>query len=964
LLGSLLSAGLFILVLGLPDAARANFELQPGAEGFSVNISNPDGTPDTLAGTHPFSLGLAITVKKPGDEIRDLHLALPPGLILNPGAVPACSTGDFSTPRQSPFGVSVSGENCPDRSQVGVVAFRYTTGGYRTFGMFRLEAQSGADVELGLSPYGEPILANGRISQSDQGFESSFDIANLPENREIDKFEFTLWGNPWLVQHDKLRGNCLNTANPENPFPHPEGPDQQPFEEARLEPEPQPDPANPTPYAPGTCSIGDPHQFPPTAYLTLPTSCSEMSFALTATSRQSETDSRTVQVPLGGCENLEFTAQPKVSLSNPRAASASGLDLDLDVDQKGLLDNVTPAGRLIEGVTAPSPLRRVSIDLPGGVTINPAAAGGLGVCTTAQFEAETASPPAAGGCPEGSRIGSFTVEPPIDMDDDLEDGAIFLAAPVDNPSQGMIGLYLVARAQARGLLIKLSAALHLDPKTGALTAVIDGLPKLPFSELRFHLGQDLFATPAKCGTPSTTVDLTTWREPPEDRHASTTTPVAAPDGATCTPGGTPFTPTVAVSSPSSQAGAYSPFDLRLTRTDDEQEITSYSATLPPGLLGKLAGVPYCPDAAIVAAESQTGGSEREGPSCPAASQIGRISVDYGIGSVTSDASGSLYVAGPYQGSQVSVLAIAPAVLGAFDLGVIVVRSPIRVDPLTAQVSVSFPGDAGSIPQIIDGVPLHLRDIRASIDRPEFLLDPTSCNTSTLVSKLTGSTPEAGGADPEAVETVGTQYSTANCDSLGFHPRFALRLRNVSRHVGSPGLRVELQPDSGGTNLRSVQVTLPPTLFLKLARISAICTQAQFTAEECPLASAIGKVVAVTPLLAEPMSGNAYLRASSHLLPEVVLDLHGQGFRVELSGRVSAGTDGGLRVTFPELPDVPVSKYVLTIPSGKHGILENSASLCASPRRARVRFMGQSHQRFAVRPPVRAKCAGGKPVKTH
>jgi len=936
-------------------SARAAFELLPGTEGFSVAPTNPDGSSDQLAGSHPYTLDFAINLREPSEEIRDLHLTLPPGFLEDPQAVSTCSATDFSTPRQSPFGFNVSGENCPDQSQVGVVTFRYVGGGERTFGIFNLDPPPGSDGELGLSPYGEPITAAETITESDEGFGAVIDIDDLPKTYEIERFDFVLWGNPWLVQHDALRGNCLNTVNPYNPFPHPEGEDPESFKEARLEPEPQPNPSEPISFAPGTCSIGNPRQFPPAAHLTLPTGCDkDISFGLTATSRPSEAVVvRSVQVPLRGCQDLDFDPEPFAAPSDPRASSTSGYDLGFSLSQV----NYTPAGRLIEGATAPSPVRRASIAFPDGVTINPAAGAGLGVCTEGQFQAESSTTPQGEGCPEDSRIGEFTVTAPIERGD-VEDGAIYLAAAFENPSKSFLGVYFVGHSTDRGLIAALSGELRSDPKTGNLTAVIDEFPRLPYSALQIHFPEgphSLFATPDHCGAPATEFDLSPWSDPGQERQFSLPTAITPGPGG-CPSGPLPFRPAVSGDSRDAQAGAYSPFEMQLSRSDSEQKITSYSATLPPGLLGKLADVPACSDAGIAAAESRSGHSEQEFPSCPADSLIGHTIATYGVGSVLAEAPGSLYLAGPYQGSQVSIVAITPAISGAFDLGVIAVRSAIRIDPATAQASIGSPG-SDPIPQVVDGIPLDLREIRVSVDRPEFTLNPTSCESSKIASSLAGSALDAAGPAADTLATTDAPYQAINCDSLSLRPGLSLHLKRKSRHAGFPGLSIEVLPRPGDANLRSAQLTLPPTLFVSLARIAAICTQVQFAAEQCPPASAIGNVEASTPLLAEPMTGTAYLRSSENLLPDLVFDLHGQGFRIELAGRIDSAPKGGLRATFTELPDAPVSRFLLTVPGGKRGILESAANLCGSSmHRAHVRFLAQSNRSSVTNPELRAKCA--------
>jgi hypothetical protein len=403
----------------------------------------------------------------------------------------------------------------------------------------------------------------------------------------------------------------------------------------------------------------------------------------------------------------------------------------------------------------------------------------------------------------------------------------------------------------------------------------------------------------------------------------------------------------------SQAGAYSPFYLQLTRTDGEQEITSYSATFPPGLLARIAGIPYCSDAAIAAAAARSGAAERDDPSCPAASQVGHTVSGYGVGSVLAYAPGNLYLAGPYRGSQLSVVAIDPALVGPFDLGVVVVRSAIRVDPLTAQVSLDATG-TDPIPHIRDGIPLHLRDVRVYIDRREFTVNPTGCDPSTLASALNGSGQRFADLGDDSLVTSTAPYQAFNCSALGFRPRFAARAKGGTRRSARPSLRFVVRPRPGQASIAAAAVTLPPSIFLDQSHIRAVCTRPQFAADSCPAGSRFGRVEAITPLLAEPMRGDAYLRVSDNLLPDVVFVLRAQGFEVDLVGRIDS-VKGGLRARFDSLPDAPVSKFVLRTAPRQASILQVSANLCSRAERLSARFLGHSNRGWVSHPRLRASC---------
>ena len=271
-------------------------------------------------------------------------------------------------------------------------------------------------------------------------------------------------------------------------------------------------------------------------------------------------------------------------------------------------------------------------------------------------------------------------------------------------------------------------------------------------------------------------------------------------GGPCPSGLSPFAPLAKGGTLNSQAGAYSPFYLHLTREDVEQEITSYSATFPIGLLGKIAGIPYCPDAAIEAASHRSGVEERDHPSCPVSSQIGRTSAGYGLGPVLTYAPGKLYLAGPYRGSDFSIVAIDSALVGPFDLGVVIVRSAIRIDPVTTQASIDATG-TDPIPHIIKGIPIHLKDIRAYIDRPNLTINPTSCEPSAVSSALNGSGALFGVGSDDTLATATAPFQAFNCGALGFKPDLTLHLKGGTR-------RSSTRPCGSWSNLARETPTSP------------------------------------------------------------------------------------------------------------------------------------------------------------
>jgi len=925
-----IAAGALFAALLMPTSAFA-FDFLPGPEGFEANAYEGDETLASKAGSHPVAvkLGLNFALENGGPftqgDLRNLSIKMPPGLIERPTALAECSIEEFHTPHKSPWEERLSGESCQDRSQVGVVTVRSARegGSTRTFGLFNLSPPPGAPSELGFSPYGKSIVMVPSIRQADGEYGITLNLRNAPQVLDITGLTVTIWGVPWSVIHNAQRGDCLNEAEPA--------------------------------FGWAKCSIGPPglSESAPKAYLTLPTSCEALSFAVSAEAwQQSGAVSRTsiAPDPLTGCSSLDFDPRAEAKLGNPRASSPSGYVFDILVDTAGVTDPKR---------AAPTPVRKAVVSLPEGVTINPSVGAGLGVCRPDQFSAETPLSPPGAGCPNESKIGDFRVKSPIISG--AIDGSIFLAAPHQNPFGGLLAIYLVAKSIDRGILVKVAGELKADPASGRLTATFDKLPQLPYEDLQisFREGQrSPLATPAACGPIATEVSFTPWRDADLVQHQSLpAASVSGLGGGPCPLGLAPFAPQAKGGTLNSRAGAYSPFYLHLTRRANEQEIVSYSAQLPPGLLGKIAGVPYCPEAAIEAARVNSGVAERDHPSCPAASLIGHTYSGYGVGSVLAYAPGNLYLAGPYRGSSFSVVAIDSALVGPFDLGVVIVRSAIRIDPETTQASIDATG-TDPIPHIVDGIPIHLRDIRASIDRPQFTINPTSCEPFKVDSALNGAGQRFADRSDDTLAVASAHFQAFDCASLGFKPRIGLRLEGGTRRGQHPSLRVVVRPRPGNANIASSQVTLPPSIFLDQGRIDTICSKVQFAAHRCPSGSVYGHVRAFTPLLEDPMEGPAYLRSSAHKLPDLVFALRGHGIEVDVAGRIDSFR-GGIRGSFPTIPDAPVSKFVLRLKAGAHGVLVNAENLCREPQLARARFVGHANRGWRLNPEVKAECKSKK-----
>jgi hypothetical protein len=942
---SLLASASLLL---FPAGAKAAFGFLPGSAGFEVSVAADGGVaPYNKAGGHPYSLTTEINLElQPGSEsepggpftdgdLRDLDLELPPGLIENPSAVNKCSQERFHAPRVSPYTSSRSGESCPGVSQVGVVEIRSSAEGgtTRTFGVFNLQPPPGFPSQIGFSPFGVPIVLTPQIRELGGEYGITLQLRNLSQRIDVRGMTLTIWGNPWATVHNGQRGNCLNETEPGFPFA-----------KCGVSP-PQPDHA-------------------PFAYLTLPASCdAPLSFVARADAwgGAAHTAATDPGVLPEGCATVPFAPTALAQVTNPRASSPSGFDFSLTANEENL---VLPTR------TAPSQVRRAVVTLPEGMTLNPSLAAGLGSCSAAQYAAESASSAPGAACPSNSKIGNFTVQSPL-FEETIE-GGVFLAEPDDratpapgaeNPFDSLLALYLVAKAPERGVVVKVAGELHADPGTGRLTATFDRLPQLPYRNLKLHFREGQRAplvTPSACGTFATGIQLSPWLDPKATLSSSSPFTIAKGIGAgeACPDGSTPpFQPRAEGGALNRNAGSYTPFHLLLSRNDSEQEFTSYSATLPPGLLGSIAGVPYCPDAAIEAAKRRTGREEERHPSCPAASEIGHTVSGYGASAVLAYAPGKLYLAGPYRGSTFSIVAINSATVGPFDLGVVTVRSAIRVDRRTSRVSVDSIG-SDPIPHILQGVPIHLRDIRVYIDKPHTTVNPTSCEPFTVVSTLTGAGGRVGDPADDAIANVPNRFQVSNCDALGFEPSLNLSLRGGVRRGKYPSLRAVYRARPGDANIGDAAVTLPASMFLAQEHIDTVCTRVQAERDACPPGSIYGSARVLTPLLSKPLEGPVYLRSSENTLPDLGVTLRGNGVSIDLLGRIDSHR-GGIRATFDDLPDAPVNAFELTLRGGKRGLLVNADNVCVARHLAIARFLGQNNRGEALKPPVRARCRKGR-----
>jgi hypothetical protein len=593
-----------------------------------------------------------------------------------------------------------------------------------------------------------------------------------------------------------------------------------------------------------------------------------------------------------------------------------------------------------------SHLRNASITLPQGMGLNPSAANGLQSCTNAQFGKGTRSDVA---CPAASRIGTVEVETPPLPAGALK-GTAYLGQQLSrNPTSGEeFRVFVLAESKQYGISARLIGNTKADPKTGQLTTTFAETPQVPFTSVKIHLddAKGVLSSPPTCSPAATSATLEPWSTAKSTRvRTSEFTLSTAPNGGACptTMAGRQFVPTYSAKSDSEKANAYSPFRVNLSRTDGQQEVKRVDVTLPKGHAGNLTGIPYCSEAALAAAEASSGVAEQASPSCPSASSIGATSTLSGTGPNPLRIGGKAYLAGPYKGAPLSLATVTPAVAGPFDLGNVVVRVALFVNPATAQVHAV----SDEIPDVFGGVKLDIRSIDVNVDRSKFMHNPTNCAAQATTGTING-----GGANPTnpaawSSYPVASPFQATGCKQLSFNPKLHTRLfggPGTTTRGKHPKLRAILEGNAKDANVLRSALALPHALFLDQGNIRTVCTRPQLASGTCPKAAVYGHAQAKSPLLGKALRGPVYLVSSSHELPDLLADLRGQ-VNIQVRGVISS-KNGGIKTVFNELPDVPVSKFILRMEGGsKKGLLVNSRNLCKGPLSSVMSMKGQNGKKI-------------------
>jgi hypothetical protein len=710
-------------------------------------------------------------------------------------------------------------------------------------------------------------------------------VPDIPDDTGFIGTQATFWGVPGDPRHDTSRGTCLDEH---------EGTIQK---ITALE-------------------FACPAQGKPQPFLIMPPSCtgplqtsvegdpwSEIGH-FTAPKQYTFSNGAGEPVAQDGCNRLGFEPSISVAPDSQNASTPTGLTVNVHVDQEGSLN---PTG------LAESSVKDTTVTLPAGVALNPAGADGLSACATSQVSLES---PGEQACPESSKVGTVEIKTPL-LAGPLT-GAAYLATQNANPFGSLIALYLVVHDPVSGVRVKVAGEVKPDSQTGQLVSTFKETPQVPFEDLSllfFGGSRAPLGTPALCGSYTTTTSIAPWSGNAPAHPSSEFQVTAGPDGGPCS-NPLPFSPSLTTGSLNLQAGAFTPFTLTMSRQDGNQNLDALQLRMPPGLLGTLTGVKLCSEA------------QANAGACTAESLIGHTTVSVGLGgnpyTVTG---GEVFITGPYQGAPYGLSIVNPAKAGPFDLGKVIVRARIEIDPVTAALTITSDTTGPyAIPQFIDGIPLQIKHVNVTIDRSQFTFNPTNCAPMSVGGTLTSS--------QGSTSSLHVPFQVTNCATLRFKPIFLVSTTGKTSRGNGASLHVKLAypkaPFGSQTNIAKVKVNLPRQLPSRLSTLQKACPDSTFNANPaaCPAPSRIGEAKATTPLLPVPLNGPAYFVSHGGAkFPELVIVLSGYGTTVQLHAETFINKTGITSSTFRAIPDVPVGTFELTLPQGKYSALAAPHNLC-------------------------------------
>jgi hypothetical protein len=916
---------------GTALSASASETTQFGVERFELNPEEEDGSPALQAGVHPFQLTTTLNLNQtfavdnnlveklelPGvpAQLRNVITTLPAGLVANTTIIPQCADVDFTTIRPGESNL------CAPDTAVGaaIVTFKepfYEPYRSETVPVFNLVPAPGEPARFGFEFDQVPVTLDTSV-KTGEGYAAEVTVANASETAEVLGTVLTVWGVPGDPRHDNARGwECLGGGH---------------FVE-NLEPRP-------------ACNPLGQQNAPP--YLLMPaTSCSQpwnANVRLQSWQKGAEllppVAPATPHTP-EGCNKLPFNPSIGVAPDQQQASTPSGLNVTVTVPQ----DTTLSASGLSE-----ADIKATTLALPTGVTASAGAANGLGSCGVAEtgffgaandtgaalqeeLEAQRFTP-AGVACPDASKIGEVAVHSPL-LENELK-GFVYLGQQDTNPFISPLVLYLIAEDPVSGVRVKLAGEVKIDPNSGQLVSVFANTPPLPFQTLKLHLfdgPRASQATPADCGTYQARASFTTWNAEPGAAAPTASAGegpgegfqiTSGPGGGPCPPGALPFGPSFSGGATNTQAGAFSPFEITLGRPDGHQGLTGLSMRLPQGAAAMLSSATPCPIAL-----ADVGG-------CGPSSLIGHAVTSSGLGSAPVTLGGEVFLTeSPKPGAPFGVSVKTPAEhVGPFNIGTIIANSTIQVDPNTAAATITafetriIESDGHTtipstpLPTIIKGVPVQLKMVHVSVDRPNFEFNPTNCSGSSDTGAPIAITDTLSGAEGGS-STHTTPYGVTGCSNLSFSPKLTASVVGPGSKPNGTTFTVKVEAAKGQANIAKTFLQLPIALPSRLSTIQQACLAATFEANpaSCDEGSNIGYAVAHTPVLKKPLVGPAYLVSHGNAaFPDVEFVLQGEGITILLDGKTDI-KHGITYSRFETLPDAPVETFETVLPAGPHSAL--------------------------------------------
>jgi hypothetical protein len=857
-------------------------------------------TSTTQAGSHP-DLETHFTLDSPGapEVAKNVSFNAPAGFSGNTNSIIQCTSLDFAL------------DQCPSDSQAGLITIRANFNGNPNFllgtaPLYNLAPQT--ERETARFSFIVPTLdipINIPVSmRTESDYSLRFTVQDITQEVPLASANITFWGFPALPTHDAQR---FAKGSPGEPA--------------------------------GCAGLAD------TSCITSPLVATESIKPLTdnptictgkpltttlevQTYQDPEhpTEAHSIYPQTTDCYGETFKPVLYASPTTGEADAPSGLNVELTVPQT---QGLSPS---------PSEIKSAIVTLPPGFTVNPDAADGQTSCTDAQANFDTEGP---AECPDSAKIGTFSIGSPT-LHGRLE-GSVYIGEPKPGDQYRLFEI-----ASGFGIHAKLVASIKPNPETGQLTAYFEDLPQAPFEDFSLHLfsgERSLMATPTACRVYEVNADFFPWDSALPDQQSSQVFGLdVGPHGAECPGPIRPFNPTLVAGTAIPAAGAFSSFTLKLDREDGDQYLGKLDFTMPAGLTANLHGVSYCPEEAIAAAAKTAGRTEEAYPSCPVTSQIGSSNVAAGPGSHPFHAVGKIYMAGPFKGAPLSLVAITPALAGPYDYGTEVVRVALHIDPLDAHVI----ADSETVPSIIGGIPLRLRSIQVNIDKHNFMINPTNCSALAVGSEGIG--------DQGSVTSFSSYFQAVNCATLPFIPKMSItQLGGHKATVRSqdPSLAIELNTRAGDANIKSIAVTLPKAFEIDQRHLGNLCSRSELASDQCSGRQAIGTATTNTPLLEEPLTGPVYAVSGFGVLPHLAFILGGQ-VTLMPEAESSSVQGGRLRTVVPVVPDAPIGHFRFALFGGKQGYLVNTQSLCGSAPVTTVQFTGQNGKMLTQQ--VRAKTA--------